>query len=112
MFVLDCPTPCKFLGSGENEPRQIDQNEPPIIRSTVKEEKPEEGKTENTPVTYCTTCNAETLQTRTKLKIDGWKDQKPTDPMQLGEEVLPVIVYLCLKCGKIDLRAEEKIDRK
>jgi hypothetical protein len=31
--------------------------------------------------------------------------------MPLDEEVLPVIVYLCPKCGKIDFRVEEKIDR-
>jgi len=111
MFVLDCPTPCKFLGSGENEPRQIDQNETPINRSTVNEEKPEDDKTENPPVTYCTACDAETLQTRTKLKIDGWKGQKPAGSMQLDEKELPVIVYLCPKCGKINFRAEEKIDR-
>jgi len=111
MFVLDCPTPCKFLGSSENEPRQIDQDEAPIIRSTTNEEKPEKDKTENAPVTYCTICNCETLQTRTKLKIDGWKGQKPVGSMPLDEEVLPAIVYLCPKCGKIDFRAEEKIDR-
>jgi hypothetical protein len=112
MFVLDCPTPCKFLGNGENEPRQIDQNQTPIICSTVNEEKSEEDKTENTPINYCTACNSETLQTRTNLKIDGWKGQKPTDSIQFSEEVLPVIVYLCPKCGKIDFRVEEKIDRK
>jgi hypothetical protein len=93
MFVLDCPTPCKFLGTGENEPRQIDQYETPINSSTVNEEKPEEDITENTPVTYCTACNAETLQTRTKLKIEGWKEQKPASSIQLDEKELPVIVY-------------------
>jgi hypothetical protein len=112
MFVLDCPTPCKFLGNGENERRQIDQDEALIIRSTVNEEKLGDDKTENTSVTYCTACDAETLQTRTKLKIDGWKGQKPTDSMQFDVEVLPVIVYLCPKCGKIDFRSEEKIDRR
>ncbi len=51
-------------------------------------------------------------QTRTEFKIEGWEgaNQKlaDQDSGKLGEKVLPVIVYLCPKCGKIDFRATRK----
>ena len=111
MFVLDCPTPCKFLEDGENEPRRIDQNKIPMNSPIVNEDKFGDDKIENISVTYCTACNAETLQTRTKIRIDGWKGRKQVNSTKSDEEELPVIVCLCPKCGKIDFRAEEKMGR-
>jgi Zn finger protein HypA/HybF involved in hydrogenase expression len=40
-------------------------------------------------------------QVRTKFRIDRCEE----------EEELPVIVYLCPKCGKIDLKADEKLNK-
>jgi len=51
-------------------------------------------------------------QTRTKFRINGWEGLHPKltgdDLGERGEELLPVIVYLCPKCGKIEFRADEK----
>ncbi len=114
MFVLDCATPCRFLGSTENVSQQIDPEKTPINSTALSEEKPEENKTKNAPAT-CSLCNVEMSQTRTKFRIDGWEgsSQKPADDDsgKLGKEVFPVIVYLCPKCGKIDFRADEKLNK-
>jgi len=54
-------------------------------------------------------------RTRTEFRIDGWGGQQPKltsdDSGKLGEEVLPVIVYLCPKCGKIKFTADEEINK-
>ena len=114
MFVLDCATPCRFLGGIENEPQQVDLEKTKVDSTFLNEVKPEEDKIKNASVTYCSSCNVEMSQTRTKFRIDGWEGthQKPADDdsEKLGEEVLPVIVYLCPKCGKIDFRADEKLN--
>ena len=106
MFVLDCNTPCRFLGNSDNESQQIDAERNPIKRS-ISNDTPEENKTENAPVTFCSLCNIEMSQTMTSFKIEGDKGQN----QRVCEEVMPVIVCICPKCGKIDLRAEEKVNK-
>ena len=114
MFVLDCATPCQFLGNIENEPQQINAEKTQINSSLISDEKTEEDKTKNATVTCCSLCNVEMSQTRTKFRIDGWKESHQKladdDSGQLGR-VLPVIIYLCPKCGKIDFRADEKLNK-
>ena len=116
MFVLDCATPCQFLGSSENVPLKIDREKASIGTAAADKQKTEEeGNIEKAPVTNCSLCDVEMFQTRTKFTIDGLKgsSQESADDgsRQLGDQELPVIVYLCPKCGKIDLRAEEKLKK-
>jgi hypothetical protein len=115
MFVMDCATPCRFLGNIGNEPQRIDSEKIKTDDAFISEEKLENEKTESATVTCCTLCNVEMSQTRTKLRISGWEgsNQKLADDNseKLGEEFLPVIVYLCPKCGKIEFRADEKLKK-
>jgi hypothetical protein len=106
MLILDCETPCRFLGNNANEPQQIGTKRNPIS-SSISNDTPEEEKTENAPVTFCSLCNVEMSQTMTRFRIDGGKGQH----QKISEEVMPVIVYICPKCGKIDLWAEEKVSK-
>jgi hypothetical protein len=115
MFVLDCATPCRFLGNTENGPPQKEAKKTEIDITFNGDKNNEEDKTENTPVTCCSSCNVQMSQTRTKFRIDGWEgaNQKfaANDSTRFGEEILPVIVYLCPKCGKIDFKADEKLNK-
>ena len=112
MFVLDCATPCRFLGNTENEPQQVDSEKTKVDSTLVDEEKPEEGKIKNAPISFCSLCNVEMSQTRTKFRIDGWEGFRQNladdESGKLGAEDLPVIVYLCPKCGKIEFKADEE----
>jgi hypothetical protein len=112
MFVLDCATPCQFLGTTENEPQSIEAEKNQINNKLISDKKSEEDKTENAPVNCCPLCNMEMFQTQTTLKIDGWERTKQefadNNSARFGKETLPVIVYLCPKCGKIDLKADEQ----
>jgi hypothetical protein len=106
MFVLDCETPCRFLGNSENESQQIDVERDPI-KSSISNDTLEENKTENNPVSFCSLCNVVMSQTLTRFKIEGGKGQT----QNICEEFMPVIVCICPKCGKIDLRSEEKANK-
>ena len=112
MFVMDCATPCRFLGNNDNDPLQIETEKTQDKDIPINADIIEEDQTKNTLVPCCSLCNVEMSQTRTKLKIDGWErsGQKSAkdDSHQLSEEELPVTVCLCPKCGKIDFRAEKK----
>jgi hypothetical protein len=116
MFVLGCATPCQFAENSENDLQQIDNKVTPINNTANTEQKAkEEDKTKNSPVTCCCKCNSEMLQTRTKFTVEANKDksQKSANDnswLQGGGE-LPVIVFICPKCGKIDLKVEEKQDK-
>ena len=50
-------------------------------------------------------------QGRTKFSIDEWDESHQKldgdDSGKLRKEVLPVIVYLCPKCGKIEFKADK-----
>ena len=115
MFVLDCATPCRFLGTTENEtqPKEVEKNQ--ISNTLISNKNPEDEKIENPLVTFCSSCNVEMSQTMTKFTIDGWEKSGHNlgdNSSRLGTKVLPVIVYLCPKCGKIDFRADEKLIKK
>jgi len=111
MFVLDCATPCRFLGDSENESKRDDSEKTKVEDTLVNEEKPqeEEDKITNAPASWCSLCNVEMSQTKTTFRIEGWKG--PRQKIANDGEELPVIVYLCPKCGKIDFRADEKLNK-
>jgi hypothetical protein len=115
MFVMDCATPCQFLGNIGNKPPQTDSEKIKADDGFVNEEKIENEKTESTTVTCCTFCNVEMSKSRTKLRISGWEgpNQKTADgnSEKLEEDFLPVVVYLCPKCGKIEFKADEKLKK-
>ena len=115
MFVLDCATPCRFLGRSENASSPIEAQKTEGQSNFINDNKTEEIQTENNPVPYCSLCNAEMTQTRTKFRIEGWEGSNPkltdNNSGKLEEELLGVKVCLCPKCGKIELMADEKTNK-
>ena len=110
MFVMDCATPCRFLGNIGNEPRQIESEKIKPEAASITEENQEDEKTKSAEPTFCFLCNVEMSQTRTKFRINGW--EKPNKKVVDGdEEFLSVIVYLCPTCGKVEFRADEKLKK-
>ncbi len=114
LFVLDCATPCRFLGNTENISSPIEVEKIDVEGTVIDDNKTKEDQTKNAIVPCCSLCNVEMSQTRTEFRIDGLErmDQKSADnnSVKLGKEALPVIVYFCPKCGKIDLKVNEKLN--
>lgn len=114
MFVFDCPNPCQFLGNVNNESQQIANENAEIKSTSTRNEKTEVDQGKNSKVAFCTLCNMEMSQARTKFRIDEWEgpNQKVSDDAskKLGEEVLSAIIFLCPKCGKIEFKADQKLD--
>lgn len=108
MFVMDCATPCKFLGNTEHASSPIEAEKTKDENTFTSENRTEEDQPKGTLESFCSLCNVEMSQTRTALRIEGWKGLQPK---LADKEVLPIIVYLCPKCGKIDLKADEKLEK-
>ena len=115
LFRRECAINCRFLGNIENESQQIGAEKTEADSAFINDKKTEVDQTENATVTCCSLCNVEMSQTKTMFRINGWEGsyQKLADDNsgKLEEELLPVIVYLCPKCGKIDFRADEKLNK-
>ncbi len=112
-FRRDCDIKCRYLGNIENESSQTEADKSEVEPTVINGKKTEMNQTENAPVFFCSECNVEMSLARTKFRISGWEKGLPLKPAEgdsgkLGDEILPVIVYLCPKCGKMEFRADEK----
>jgi RNase P subunit RPR2 len=99
LFKRECAIGCTYLGNFENEPQQIRGEKSEATSTHTKDEKSEVANAEKVQTVTCFSCNLEMCQTKTKIRIDE-------------EETLPVIVYLCTKCGKMEFAAEEEAKQK
>ncbi len=94
-------------------PHKLRQKKASFEPTAINSKEIEMNGTENVPVFFCSECNAEMSQAKTKFRISGWEKGLPLKPAEgdsgkHGEEILPVIVYLCPKCGKMEFRADGK----
>lgn len=104
----ECIISCKYLGTVENQPKPQETTKPqpetPMPQQKTAQTTPVIAP-KNVPVAYCTSCNVEMTPKKAKLRLD------PEDNKQFGEytpqteDNLPVIVYLCPLCGRIEFRA-------
>jgi hypothetical protein len=98
-----CDTSCKYLGQYENssELRHVTEN---TCTDDVKEFKDNTLQFESVPVAFCFSCNVEMAWTKTQFAIDKWSG--PSLNTLVCDKVLPVIVLLCPKCGKIEFKVD------
>ena len=93
-----CEISCNFLGENKNKFKG----------------KPSIGSFENKPVRVlrCPLCDSKMLNTKANLRVGGWTGLMQLVPFgslgELGEELLPVTLHVCPKCGKLEFMAQEK----
>jgi hypothetical protein len=102
-----CNIKCAFLGNPENEPSRIEPEKSEAKTISKIDENAEVSQIEKILVA-CSFCNIEMSQTKTKFKIDAWEGPPPKlsggDSSEFVQE-LPVTIYCCPRCGKIEFRA-------
>ncbi len=100
-----CTINCNYLGS-PNVAHVSVGSEDALIENIINETKEfQETKMINNQDKYCPACNVEMSETKTELRVDNWKGQKPNMP---SADMLPVLVYLCPRCGRIDFKADRQ----
>jgi hypothetical protein len=66
----------------------------------------------------CPLCNSKMFHSEMNLRAGGWSGAMKGLPLGIGEfgeiaeELLPVIVYVCPNCGKLEFIAKEKTKQK
>jgi hypothetical protein len=97
-----------FLGKTENQPATVETTKTEVTESKISEDKEVDAiEKEGDSVTYCSLCNAEMSKTKTTFKIDGLDGQKLAgDDSGKSIEVLPVVVFVCPQCSKIELEVD------
>jgi hypothetical protein len=84
----------------------------PVEAAKIEESKIDVDTPKNTLSRICSNCEVTMQEGKTKLRISGWADlgQKPDgkDLAASEKEWLPVTVYLCPQCGKLEFATEEK----
>jgi hypothetical protein len=100
---MQCGICCKYLGNLNSAYVPVEPEKAPTERSIEESKELKEAQIGNSQLQYCLDCNVELSQAKTELRVKKWKGQKPT---MLNADMLPIIVYLCPICGKIQFKAD------
>jgi hypothetical protein len=110
-----CAINCNYLGKTPNETQQVAAEKPEVDSSTITDKKTKANNLKEATDTFCPSCNVKMSQTRTTFRIEGWDDLRQKladdDSVEFKEESLPVIVCMCPKCGKIEFKADEPLNK-
>ena len=99
-----CEISCNFLGENKSKSHNNKQSE------TIGDNK--------IRVLRCPLCDSKMLHTKINLRAGGWEGMTQALPLGIGEigeiseELFPVLVYVCPKCGKLEFIAPEKTKQK
>lgn len=101
-YYHGCEISCVFLGETKNKPKN--------------KQKKDNTEANQPNILTCPLCNSKMLHAKADLRIGGWTGLMKLVPFgelgELGEELLPVTLYVCSKCGKLEFMAQEKTKQK
>jgi hypothetical protein len=99
-YQSDCDISCNYLGNRKTSPQEKTAKEAKIANLIIR----------------CDSCHLKMKSARIKLRIGGWGGLWQLVPGgelgELGEELLPVTVYVCPECGNMRFKAEKKTKEK
>ena len=99
-FRSKCQISCNFLGEKN---------------AAIQKPQAKDVKTQS-KFLRCLRCDSKMIHADVKLRVGGWSGIYQTLPLgslgELGEEVFPVVMHVCLKCGKIEFTAKEETQQK
>lgn len=99
-YYHGCGISCVFLGENKSKPKKYQKK----------------VKTESSvpSILRCPLCNSKMHSSKMNIRVGGWQGvTKVLHPAidlmgEIGEELLPVIIYVCPNCGKLEIIAQEK----
>lgn len=107
----ECAISCKFLGAVDNKSAPQAELQKPEPQTPINPPKAPTSEAPKTiPTNYCPSCNVEMTPKKAKLHIEGWDSDEMKqygDNIPFTQDTLPVIVYLCPCCGKIEFKAHK-----
>jgi hypothetical protein len=101
-YYHGCEISCVYLG----ENKRIIKRKQNVTEGTLSK------------ILRCSSCDQKMVFREINLRIGGWSGAlKGINPAldtigELGEQLLPVILYICPKCGKLEFKAQEKAKEK
>jgi hypothetical protein len=101
IFRSQCAISCKYLEPSENhaESKSIPKETCTVDNALQTEPLP----LESISAAFCVSCNIEMTWTKTQFMVDNWHGPQS---IVFNDKVLPVTVFLCSKCGKIEFKAD------
>ncbi|MCW4025714.1 MAG: hypothetical protein NWF01_11900 [Candidatus Bathyarchaeota archaeon] len=98
-FKSVCAISCNFLGKPSAETVTVEAPKAELENS-FEAGTDAQSTSEAVPVVWC--CGTEMSWAKTKLSVDKWQGSHSR-----LDSVLPVIVYVCSRCGKVEFKATE-----
>jgi hypothetical protein len=93
-----CEISCNFLGENKSKSKNKLSNE------SIEDKK--------IRFLRCPLCDSKMLHSEVKLRTGGWSGLMQLIPFgswgEVGEELIPVVLHVCPKCGKLEFTAPEK----
>ena len=97
-YYQRCDIGCNFLGENKIKP--------------INKQSTKNFEDDKIQVLKCPLCDSKMLQSGVKLRTGGWSGFMQLLPFgslgEVGEELLPVVLHVCPKCGKIEFMAPKK----
>ncbi len=104
-----CAISCKYLGSPDVAYMQVGPEKAETERKTDEPQTyAPKAQSANIIGKHCPSCNVEMSEANTILRVDDWRGPKPA---MTSADLLPVLVYLCPRCGKIEFKADRQQDK-
>ncbi len=100
-----CAISCKYLGNPDVAYVPVGPEKTAIETAIEQPRELPQAPMANNQAQFCIACNVEMSESKTELRVDRWTGAKPPMP---SADILPVVVYLCPQCGKIEFKADRQ----
>lgn len=103
-YYNGCQISCTFLGENKSK--------------TKNKQKTDKNEANQPSILRCPLCDSKMRHAKMNLRVGGWEGVTKGLPLGIGEfgeiqeELLPVVIYVCPNCGKLELIAQEKTKQK
>jgi len=107
LFRSQCSVGCNYLGRSEGSVG-LGYVSDGVGCGVVDKSSVESGSFEGVSVVVCSSCNVEMVWAKVCLPVDDWHGDVS---FLVSEKLLPVIVFLCPCCGRVEFKGDVVVKR-